>query len=276
MPAVACRSRSRNRQHIHRPGPLPAMTLWGRLAIAMVLLVVATGCALSLFAHALAGLAIAAVLALVLAAGMARSLSRPLTQMTRAVEGLSRGETVSIPSTGCREIAGLAAAFAELAVQFGTRQDLLAKTVESIRDSVVVADENGVIVVANAAARRLLGVAPGFNSLTGTRSFACFLVDDVTPMAIPDFTIGACDARRQCRRFRARGATRSPRRAGVHRRQRAAVARRTRPASRRGHGSARYHRAEAGAPGAGRQRADGAVHHQELRSTPSSRPTKPA
>ena len=162
------------------------MTLWGRLAIAMVLLVIATGCALSLFAHALAGLAIAAVLALVLAAGMARSLSRPLTQMTRAVEGLSRGETVSIPSTGCREIAGLAAAFAELAVQFGTRQDLLAKTVESIRDFVVVADENGVIVVANAAARRLLGVAPGFNSLTGTRSFACFLVDDVTPMAIPD------------------------------------------------------------------------------------------
>jgi PAS domain S-box-containing protein len=163
------------------------MTLWGRLAIAMVLLVVATACALSLFAHYyLAGVAIAAVLALVLAAGIARSLSRPLTQMTRAVEGLSRGETVAIPSDGCGEIDGLAAAFAELTTQFGTKRDLLEKTVESIRDSVVVADENGVIVVANAAARRLLGVAPGFNSLTGTRTFACFLADDVTPMPIPD------------------------------------------------------------------------------------------
>ncbi|MEH2570389.1 PAS domain S-box protein [Bradyrhizobium sp. AZCC 2289] len=163
------------------------MTLWGRLAIAMVLLVVATACALSLFAHYyLAGVAIAAVLALVLAAGIARSLSRPLTQMTRAVEGLSRGETVPIPTDGCGEIDGLAAAFAELTTQFGTKRDLLEKTVESIRDSVVVADENGVVVVANAAARRLLGVAPGFNSLTGTRTFACFLADDVTPMPIPD------------------------------------------------------------------------------------------
>jgi PAS domain S-box-containing protein len=163
------------------------MTLWGRLAIAMLLLVLATGCALILFAHALAaGLAVAAVIALVLAAGMARSLSRPLAQMTRAVDGLSRGETVSLPSHGCPEIGGLAAAFAELATQLATRQDLLGKTVESIRDSVVIADENGVIVVANAAARRLLGVAPGFNSLTGMRSFACFLADDVTPMPIAD------------------------------------------------------------------------------------------
>jgi PAS domain S-box-containing protein len=106
--------------------------------------------------------------------------------MTRAVDGLSRGETVSLPSHGCPEIGGLAAAFAELATQLATRQDLLGKTVESIRDSVVIADENGVIVVANAAARRLLGVAPGFNSLTGMRSFACFLADDVTPMPIAD------------------------------------------------------------------------------------------
>src|ERR1700682_1956396 len=140
MPAVA--DPGRNRLRVHPAGFV--MTLWGRLAIAMVLLVVATACALSLFAHYyldyLAGGAIAAVLALVFAAGIARSLSRPLTQMTRAVEGLSRGEPVPIPSDGCREIAGLAAALAELATQLGTKQDLLEKTVESIRDSVVVAE----------------------------------------------------------------------------------------------------------------------------------------
>jgi PAS domain S-box-containing protein len=164
---------------------MPAMTLLGRLAIAMVLLVLATACGLGLFAHYLAGLAVAVALALVLAVAVSRSLSRPLTQMTRAVEGLSRGEQVAMPSDGCREIAGLAAAFAGMSTQLGTKQDLLENTVESIRDSVVVADENGVIVVANAAARRLLGVAPGFNSLTGTRTFACFFADDVTPMPIP-------------------------------------------------------------------------------------------
>src|SRR4029079_17176295 len=43
-----------------------------------------------------------------------------------------------------------------------------------------------VIVVANAAARRLLDVDRGFDSLMGTRKFACFLADGVTPLSIPD------------------------------------------------------------------------------------------
>src|ERR1700682_474007 len=113
MTAVA--DPGRNRLRVHPAGFV--MTLWGRLAIAMVLLVVATACALSLFTPYLAGLAIAVVLALALAAGVSRSLSRPLTQMTRAVEGLSRGEQVAMPSHGCREIAGLAAAFAGMSTQ---------------------------------------------------------------------------------------------------------------------------------------------------------------
>ena len=60
----------------------------------MVLLVVATICALGLFGDGFAGFgratlvvgAIAIVVALVLAAAIAWSLSRQLTQMTRAVE----------------------------------------------------------------------------------------------------------------------------------------------------------------------------------------------
>jgi PAS domain S-box-containing protein len=160
----------------------------------MVILVVATICALGLFGDGQAGPgratfvvgAIAIGVALVLAAVLARSLSRPLTQLTRAVEGLSRGEPVSAPSAGGREMATLSAAFAELSRQLGTREELLENTLESIRDCVVVADEKTVVVVANAAARRLLGVDPGFDSLTGVRKFACFLADGVTPLPIPD------------------------------------------------------------------------------------------
>ena len=83
-------------------------------------------------------------------------------------------------------MATLTAAFAELSAQLGTKQNLLENTVESIRDCVVVADENAVVVVANAAARRLLGVDRGFDSLTGVRKFACFLSDGITPLPIPD------------------------------------------------------------------------------------------
>ena len=136
------------------------MTLWSRLASAMVLLVVATIGVLGLFNHgfgfvglgrtALAAGLIGVLLALALAAGIARSLSRPLTQMTRAVDGLSRGEAIAMPSDGGREIAMLAAAIGELSTQLGTKQNLLENTVESIRDAVVVASENGVIVVVNA------------------------------------------------------------------------------------------------------------------------------
>jgi PAS domain S-box-containing protein len=133
---------------------------------------------------ALAGGALAILLALLLAVGFARSLSKPLTQMTEAVQGLARGEQVVMPTKGGREIAILAASFAEMATQLGRKQKLLENTVESIRDSVIVADENGTVVVTNAAARRQLRVAPGFNSMTAPRKFACFLADAVTPLPL--------------------------------------------------------------------------------------------
>jgi PAS domain S-box-containing protein len=170
------------------------MTLWSRLASAMVLLVVATICMLGLFNDGFAGLgratlaagAIAVVLALALASGIARSMSQPLTRMTRPVEGLLQGKVVATPSDGAPEVATLATALGELSAQLGTRQDLLENTLESIRDAVVVTDEHAVVIVANAAARRLLGVERGFDSLAGPRKFACFLADGVTSLPIED------------------------------------------------------------------------------------------
>ena len=140
------------------------MSLWGRLALAMVFLVVATTCALSLFNSGifavgrpmLAGVTVAVLIALALAAAIARSWSRSL---------------------------------AEMLARLGTKQGLLESTVENIRDSVVVMDENSVVVVANAAARRLLGAEPGFNGATGTPKFRAFLADGSTPMPIPDSSL---------------------------------------------------------------------------------------
>jgi len=91
-----------------------------------------------------------------------------------------------MPSEGGREIATLAAALAELSTQLGAKQNLPENTVESIRDAVVVVDEHGVIVIANAAARRLLDVDRGFDTLMGKRTFVCYLADGVTPLPIPD------------------------------------------------------------------------------------------
>ncbi|WP_461314623.1 hybrid sensor histidine kinase/response regulator [Bradyrhizobium embrapense] len=117
---------------------------------------------------------------------IARSLSRTPAQLVRAAEALSRGEPVSIRPGGDEEAAQLAATLAELSAQLGSRQHLLEKTVESIRDPVVVADEHRVIVIVNAAARRLYRIEPGFDILTGVRTFQNYYADGTTVMPIAE------------------------------------------------------------------------------------------
>src|SRR6267154_4292831 len=128
---------------------------------------------------ALTGGAIAVLLAIFLAVAIARSLSKPLVQITRAAEGLSRGELMAMPSNGGREISALSATFAEMATQIRAKQSLLENTIESISDSVLVSDERGQIVAANAAAKRLLEIVPGAGI---TRKLNYFYPDGVTPM----------------------------------------------------------------------------------------------
>jgi PAS domain S-box-containing protein len=128
---------------------------------------------------ALTGGAVAILLAICLAIAIARSLSKPLVQITRAAAGLSRGELMAMPSDGGREISALSATFAEMATQIRAKQSLLENTIESIGDSVLVADERGQIVVANAAAKRLLQIVPGAGM---TRKLNYFYPDGVTPM----------------------------------------------------------------------------------------------
>jgi PAS domain S-box-containing protein len=133
---------------------------------------------------AVTGGAVAALLAIFLAVAIARSLSKPLVQITRAAEGLSRGELMAMPSEGGREIGVLSATFAEMATQIGTKQALLENTIESISDSVLVADERGQIVIANAAAKRLLGIDPGSGTIKATRKLSYFYPDGITHMPV--------------------------------------------------------------------------------------------
>ena len=169
------------------------MNLSGRLALGTMLPVVVTLLAVGLIHGTaspgllLAAGAIGAALALVMAAMLGRSLSTPLDQMAWMVERLSRDETGAMPSGGDRETAR--GALAELSATLGTRQSLLERTVESIRDPVVVADHAGEVVIINAAARRLLGVDPGFNILTGIRTLQCYCADGETAMPIPEMPL---------------------------------------------------------------------------------------
>ena len=103
-------------------------------------------------ASLLAGLG-AAFFAFLLAVIVARSLTRPLVQMTKAVDGFTRGETVALPTGGGQEIGALAEAFAHMAAKSRAKTAALnqeieerRRTVEELRESERMARD----VIANA------------------------------------------------------------------------------------------------------------------------------
>ena len=128
------------------------------------------------------GGALAILLAVLLALLLARSLSRPLVQITDAVRGLSRGELKVLPSGGGAEIRILSEAFAGMATELRAKQALLENTIASIGDPVLVTDESGRIVIANAAAQRLLEKVPGADPAEALRRLSFFYPDGVTPL----------------------------------------------------------------------------------------------
>ncbi|MGJ4890817.1 PAS domain S-box protein [Bradyrhizobium sp. HKCCYLRH3099] len=124
---------------------------------------------------------IAMLCAAALAFVVARSLTRPINQLTQAVEGVGRGETVKIPLEAVGETGVLARAFArvldevrsktaelEREVQehylteaardhFAARERLYSAAVQSSNDAIVTLALDGTITAWNPAAETMLG-----------------------------------------------------------------------------------------------------------------------
>ena len=121
--------------------------------------------------------------ALALAILVARSLTKPLVQMTAAVEGYSRGEALAVPARSAGEIGVLARAFARMLgdvrdktaaleqevekhrrteaelVKHADRERLFGAAVQSSVDAVVTKTLDGIVTGWNPAAERLFGFA---------------------------------------------------------------------------------------------------------------------
>ena len=117
---------------------------------------------------------VAAFCAFLLAIIVARSLTRPLVQMTKVVQGFSRDETVALPTGGGLEIGVLADAFAHMAAESRAktaalnreieerrrtfeREQLFIAAVESSNDAIVTETLDGVVTGWNPAAERMFG-----------------------------------------------------------------------------------------------------------------------
>ncbi len=95
---------------------------------------------------------------------LARSLTRPLVQMTKMIEGFPRGELVAVPAGGGSEIAVLAHAFARMTEESRKKEAALKQEEEKFRLAVeaspsglVMIDGSGSIVLINAETERLFG-----------------------------------------------------------------------------------------------------------------------
>ncbi len=117
----------------------------------------------SVFAASLVALAIGIIIAVI--AG--RSVARPLIAIAGSARAIAAGTPPRFPRSGIPEIDTLVRALRQMHVQLDDRFEAIrreqaetAALVESMVEGVLAADPKGRIVIANSAARRLLGYEP--------------------------------------------------------------------------------------------------------------------
>jgi PAS domain-containing protein len=104
------------------------------------------------------------IVLLLLAAWWVRSLTRPLLQMTAAVDSFAAGGPMTMPAGQAGEAGILAAAFTRMATCLNdkaealrSKSEVLDKTMDGLTDAVLVIDAEGNRVFANPACRALFG-----------------------------------------------------------------------------------------------------------------------
>ena len=134
--------------------------------------------------------------AILMAVAMARSLSRPLVQITRAVEGFGRGELIKVKPGGSAEIAVLAETFLNMTAEAQHKTaalndeiaartyvaEMLNNTLTNMADPVLISDSTGKVVLTNVAAAKLFGNPVDIGNPQAFRSFERFCSDGTTPL----------------------------------------------------------------------------------------------
>ncbi len=110
------------------------------------------------------GAFLAAVVAVLLAVGFSRSVTRPLVRLRDAAQRIARGERPVVDTRGTGELADLARTIRSLEENLSERIGALERErsetgalVAAMVEGVVASDARGAVVTANPAARRMLG-----------------------------------------------------------------------------------------------------------------------
>jgi signal transduction histidine kinase/CheY-like chemotaxis protein len=157
--------------------------------------------AVALHASGLIVALLSAVGAVLLAILLARSLARPVVQITAAVDGFARTGQLAMPSGLPGEIKILAEAFERMVAEIGrataalrSKSEVLDKTIASMADAVLLIDARGRRVFANPTCSALFGDRTDVGSSDWKQAFQRLRPDGVSPL--PDDETPLARARR--------------------------------------------------------------------------------
>ena len=144
-----------------------------------------------LWNSSLLGGTVAVLIAILSAFVLAKSLTRPLTEMTAAVAGFAEDAPLQLPLTAGGEIGVLARAFQKMAGEVHAKRAAIRRNTELFETimaemaEAVVVIEPGQVVYENRASRALRSPAPGaVKAGPGEEPFETFYADGVTPLPI--------------------------------------------------------------------------------------------
>jgi len=150
------------------------VSLSSRLAAVMVVLMFLTAMAVGLliYSHAdtqsaLLAIVVTVLFAVCLAVIVARSLTKPLVQMTAAVEGFARDGGLAAPTNASGEIGVLARAFERMRADVREKTDAVVKEIkgrnrlfETSLDLILITDKRGKFIQVSPSSAAILGYSP--------------------------------------------------------------------------------------------------------------------
>jgi signal transduction histidine kinase/HAMP domain-containing protein len=134
--------------------------------------------------------------AVAIAVLLARTMSRPIVQMTDAVGAFARGTPMAVPTGTSGEIGVLAEAFGRMADEVTQKTAAMRRTAEILdlimarmADAVLLVDADAAILFANAAAKKLFGdhATTGWNAWATT--YDAFQADGITPFRFAEWPL---------------------------------------------------------------------------------------
>jgi PAS domain S-box-containing protein len=148
-----------------------------------------------LYTTSISGL-VAILCAIAIAILLARTMSKPIVQMTNAVASFARGAPMAAPTHSSGEIGVLAKSFQRMADEVTERTAAMRRTADILdlimarmADAVLLVDADAAILFANTAAKELLGEHAVVGWKAWATTYEAYHADEITPLGFGEWPL---------------------------------------------------------------------------------------